>query len=322
MMNSENQSTSKPPKKRLPQLSRASKDDLFGFRLTERDHAILQAVYEYRALTGEQIEALFFSRSARTQRNNRLKGLYHHGFLGRTEQPQSLTEGRKPFVYWLDMKGAELLALEYGCDVTELDWNPRGHVVKPLFLDHLLATNDIRIAVSRAAAQQGFVIEEWRDDKTLHKEHAQDKVAIKNSQGKVEYTSIIPDGYFVLKTGTARYRFFVEADRRTVTGEATTLGTRDWSRKVLAYLAFFRSNIPETRYGSRRFRVLTVTTGAKRLANLRAVTEKMGGQRKFWFTTFASATAEQILTEAVWEVATGDTPRSLIDRDSSISAGS
>jgi predicted transcriptional regulator len=89
-------------KQRLPQLQRASKDTLPSFRLTERDIEIIQAVYAYRALTTDHIETLLFSPSTHSRCLFRLKNLYHHGFLLRTEQPQSLTEGRKPFVYWLD----------------------------------------------------------------------------------------------------------------------------------------------------------------------------------------------------------------------------
>lgn len=290
-------------RKRLPRLTRAAGDTLPGFRLTERDTAIIEAVYAYRALTATQIEQLFFSPSTRTQRNLRLKLLYHHGFLLRTEQPQSLTEGRKPFVYWLDKKGAELLAINREIEVSEIDWHPRTHLVGSLFLAHLLATNDVRIAISLAADKQGFVLDAWQDDKTLRKEHVGETVTIKGAQGGLEQVSVVPDGYGELDTGDHLYRFFIEVDRRTVTGASEKSGSHDWARKIRAYIAYYNSDKIAAKYGSRGGRVLTVTTGEKRAANLKVITEREGGKGRFWFTTFAQATAERILTQPIWTVA-------------------
>ena len=68
--------------------------------------AAIQSVYEFRALTTEQIAALHFrTKAGRTHCQTRLKLLYHHGYLFRDEQPIKLTEGRRPLVYFLDRKG-------------------------------------------------------------------------------------------------------------------------------------------------------------------------------------------------------------------------
>ena len=85
-----------------------------NIRLTTRDIAILEAVYTYRALTTQHIETLLFSPSTRSRCSLRLKYLYHHGYVLRTGQPQELTAGRKPYVYWLAPKGAALLARNQG----------------------------------------------------------------------------------------------------------------------------------------------------------------------------------------------------------------
>lgn len=272
-------------------------------RLTARDIAILEAVYAYRALTTEQIQRLFFAPSTRSQCLLRLKLLFHHGFLKRGEQPQTMTEGRKPFVYWLDRTGAEFIAIQQECEVADLDWQPKQHLVKYLYLDHLLATNDVRIAFSLAAQTHGYTIPTWRDDKTLKRDHAHDTVTLRGPEGGIEQAAVVPDGYFVLDTGEHHYQQSLEVDRRTVTGEATRSGAHDWARKVAVYLAYIRSGKYEARYGSMKGRIITVTTGEKRLANLQAITEKAGGKARFWFTTFAQATPEAILTEPIWAVA-------------------
>src|SRR5688500_17597587 len=86
-----------PRKIRLPRSQRAGAALLPGFRLTRRDIAVVDAVYRYRALTTPLVEQLLFSPSTRSRCRLRLKYLYHHGYLRRAEQPQTLTEGRKPF---------------------------------------------------------------------------------------------------------------------------------------------------------------------------------------------------------------------------------
>src|SRR5262245_19253988 len=104
-------------KQRLPRLRRARSEQLPGFSLTQRDIAIVQAVWENRALTAEHIETLFFPQSVvqgrkQTHSNcqTRLRQLYHRGLLLRTEQPTAIGEPRKPLVYWLDRAGAQLIA--------------------------------------------------------------------------------------------------------------------------------------------------------------------------------------------------------------------
>jgi hypothetical protein len=46
---------------------------------------------------------------------------------------------------------------------------------------------------------------------------------------------------------------------------------------------------------------------------LKAGTEEVEGQRRFWFTTLEAVNPETILTTPIWQVATEDTPRVLIE---------
>ena len=86
-------------------------------------------------------------------------------------------------------------------------------------------------------------------------------------------------------------------------GVSSKSGRRDWARKVRAYSAFYESGQYAQRYSAEQFRVLTVTTGAVRLANLKTITEEAGGGRRFWFTTYEQLTSQTAFSAPVWSVA-------------------
>jgi hypothetical protein len=232
----------------------------------------------------------------------RLKLLFHHGYLFRDEQPTKLTEGRRPLVHFLDQKGAALLQ-ERGFWQEEIDWRPEHNQVGSSFIEHLLRTNDVRVAMVVAAEKGGFTIKKWLDDGTLKRRQMKDHVTFTGPQGARLKAAVIPDGYFIL--GNAEYdsHHFLEVDLRTVTGQSGRWGRRDWHRKVRAYLAYYHSGQYEKRYGTTKGRVLTVTTGERRLENLKTITEKAGGRSRFWFSTFEQLTPDAVLTQPIWQVA-------------------
>lgn len=308
------------PKRKHLRLKRMKAVELPNFQLTPRDSEIVEAVYTYRALSTPQIDALFFSgqHTARQRRQpssrcqHRLKLLFHAGFLRRKEQAQVLSDGRKPLVYFLDRHGAMYLAELAGCTVPELDWDRQEHEVGLQFLDHLLLSNDIRVAVTLAARTRGYTLMDWRDERTLRRDHHTEQIAIASEGGK-QQVRLVPDGFFSLETQSAKYHQFLEVDRATSTLHAGHTGKRDWARKVAAYLAYFRSGAYQQRYHVRSFRILTVTTSHKRLQHLKQVTEEAGGKARFWFTTADKITGASILTEPIWQVASrSDEPFSFV----------
>lgn len=306
--------TSPSAKKKLPRLKRVGTEALPGFQLTERDIEILKAVYTYRALSTPQIDALFFERADQNAAPgrvssrclHRLKLLFHAGFLRRKEQAQTLSEGRKPLVYFLDRRGAQYLAELAGCSVRELDWDRQGHEVGALFLDHLLLTNEVLVSVIVAARAHGYTLTDWRDERELRRVHHNEQISIPGPDGKPQKVTLIPDGFFSLDTPTARYHQFLEIDRATSTLVVGQAGKRDWARKVATYLAYFRSGAYQERYQTQSMRILTVTTSPKRLRHLKEVTEEAGGKARFWFTTVDKITPATILTEPIWHVASRD----------------
>jgi len=292
-----------------------STDELPGFQLTPRDREILQSVCDYRAMSTPQIDALFFARAgerADTSRLSsrcldRLRKLSLHGLLRRVEQAQTLSEGRKPLVYFLDRRGAEYLAARNGCTVDELDWDRQGYDVKSLFLDHLLVSNDFRVAMTLAARAHGYSLPEWRDERALRRVHQHEPVEIvrENKKGvKKRYeVALIPDGYFILETERYKYHHFLEIDLGTSTLQTSDPSRRSWARKVAAYLEYYNSEAYQERYHTDSLRILTITTSETRLEHLKQVTEDADGKGRFWFTTIHNISTSTILTAPIWHKA-------------------
>lgn len=284
-----------------------------GFKLTPRDGEIIDAVWRYRCLTTPQIARLFFPTPTDTVSSQclaRLRHLTAAGYLDRREQPQIRSDGRKPSLFFLGKSGAGFLVEEIGVEPQDLGWKSTDNNASWIFLSHLLATNDVRIAVTLATRARGWTIETWLDDRTLQKA-ARDYVELPDGEGKRFRAAVVPDGYFVLSDGTYLYHQFLEVDRGTVTADAARLEKRDWARKVQIYLEYYRSGLFQTRYKTRSCRILTVTPTQARLATLKRVTEASGGRNRFWFTTMDQIRPDTVLSEKIWSAASSDEPHSL-----------
>jgi len=286
------------------------------FSLTERDAEALMAICTYRALVPQQVEQILgfnptYVNGVRKTHSNcerRLRLLTQHGYLIRTEQMMGRT-GRRPLVYWLSPHGAAEVALARGVSMSELDWRPRQHEVGQLFLDHVLSCNDFRISVTLAAKRLGVQLVEWLDDTMLRREYASDKVTILNKEGKPEQAFLVPDSYVVLNEAGDIRRAAVEVDRRTVTGASEISGQHDWQRKIAVYQAWFqRGGLHEKRYGTHAGRVLVITTGQRRLENLKRITERVleeQGEKqaaRYWFTTADQVTPDSVISQPIWAV--------------------
>jgi hypothetical protein len=312
-------------KRPRPRLTRVPEEKLPGFRLTKRAIQMVEATYKYRALTPQLYELLFFPKGpivkgkpkiqANCQRH--LRELYHRSFLLRTEQPATLTSSSRPLVYWLDQRGAALIAQHRGIEVPQLDWRPGQYRVGPMHIDHLLDTNRVRISIVLAAQALGWTIAEWRDDLTLKREHAQDEIALRTEQG-VKKHRIIPDGYGVLTRAVSAededvMRLVLEVDRSTSTLDSPA-GHRDWATKLSLYREYLRpGGLAEQHFGTNAGRVLIVTLGEQRLANLKRLIESQGGRRRYWLTSLERAIRENILSTPIWQVASADGFYSLLD---------
>src|SRR5690606_14378157 len=270
-------------------------------RLMARDLEILKAVHDFRIVRGNQLQALFFG--SQSTASYRLLRLYQHGFLDRHFLPTLGGIASSPALYTLGKRGVDILRRTLDGGPKDIRKPPNHRALSPLFLEHLLQINDFRVAVTVAAREQGYTLELWLDDFQLKANY--DRVVIEVPNRRRREVSLIPDGYFVLQVPQGRACFFLEMDRGTMTRGRF----RD---KVLAYQAYITSGQYEKRYGTRSLRVLTVTTGPKRLENLKAEAEEARGGRVFWFTTIDQVMTETIIDKPIWKVLEQATPQVLI----------
>ena len=156
-----------------------------------------------------------------------------------------------------------------------------------------------------SARQHGWELTKWLDDKTLKDPRQKDTVTLIGPKGGRESVAVVPDGYFVLEAGEFVYHHFLEVDRGTETGQASG-GRHDWARKIHAYLEYYQSGSYKARYETKSLRILTVTTGERRLTNLKAITHEADRLAQFWFTTQELATTRDVLSEPIWQITDQD----------------
>lgn len=292
-----------------------------GIRLTTRDAQILETLHAVGYLTTHQIRALFFMEGQHEAMGptkaceRRMRLLHWAGLVRRIEQPVKRGEGSKPFIYALSKKGVEFLITETGIDPADIDWHPQSFEANVPFLNHLLTTTDLRIALVKACKQAGVELIEWIDERELRMGKMFDYVMLPGTNGQPIKTAVIPDAVFILERNGKRALFFVEIDMRTVTVNPSLLEKKGWSKKIRTYDLYLSSPEFLERYEGRRARILTVTTGEKRLSNLKKVTERVADENKalFWFTTFDLALDPvQLFTVPIWTVAGDDMRHTLL----------
>ena len=300
-------------KKYLPSHKRA--DNPPSMRLTKRDMDIIRAVYRYRLLSSPQIEALFFPfppdkpHSRQTSCQRRLQLLFHHNYLDRVPVPVILGEGRKPSVYELAKKGADLMARESGQDRADIGWEPNYDTYGQSFIDHTLAVNNLRVVVELLCQHSDLELQEWVGESDFRTAAYKERVPYRMRGARV--TRIFPDGYFAILTpfSDKLLHFFVEVDRGTMTNSR-------WQEKMRAYSQYRSSGLSQQHYQTRNFRVLAIAPTQARLKNLLKASEKVGADHHFWFTEEAHIDIWQPekLLELIWQVGTKSEKESLFSK--------
>lgn len=260
--------------------------------LMPRDLEALKAVYEYRAITHSQLTRLVFENNHPSIATRRLYTLYHNGYLERMFLPARGGVAVSPTVYLLGEKGAHELSLRG--EYLNFYWSKDHLKIGTLFLSHTLAISEFRLNITLACRAAGISILEWRGERELKKDY--DKVTVTSPTGATRTIPIIPDSYFVLQTPQGKRHFVLELDRGTMEGKR-------FKAKVEGYTEYFKSGAYKERFGTKSLRVVTVTESQRRMKNLKAITERAGGKSRFWFASLDTLTDENILTEAVWQVA-------------------
>jgi hypothetical protein len=282
-------------------------DSIARLQLTLRDVAILEDIYTARYMTVPQIQALYWREKRgghigpRRACQRRMQQLFQHELVRRIEPLIRYSEGKKPLIYALAKKGAQLLVNEVGIEFAQLDYKAQSAEENYPFLQHLLDTTDVRIAFTEAAEVAGLQLELWRNERELKSEGLSDVIVLTDPDGKQHKAAVVPDAVVCLNRSGKRAVFLIEIDRRTVTVEPSKWEKRGWVRKVRQYTAYFQSEGYKNRYGDLVAQVLTITTGDKRLAHLKQATEIAEGGKRFWFTTFDQVQQANLLTSPIWQ---------------------
>ena len=268
-------------------------------QLTKRDMSILELLLVYRYLTRAQVQQLVFPRPdearAHSRKNvvsKRLKLLYHNEYVDRIHPPIASSQGSSPIVYCLDRKGARFLASRLELEVRDMPWRKRQRERGLLFLEHTLAINDFRIAVTLAVRSGSHRIISWRDERSLRGSVPKDCIleVVRDMR-----RTVVPDAFFTLDVEGRRASFYLELDRGHVEGARMRA-------RFKAYGEYYSSGLYEQQFGAKGLRVLTVTTTEKRLENLKEWVESEKSRRLFWFTTQDLVAPGAVLRERIWQV--------------------
>jgi hypothetical protein len=287
-----------------------------AFSMQPRDCDILEIIGLCGALTSEQIGLYIWETvgvytdktkvnpdniylpkiTVQSNGQRRMKLLHEAGFVQRVERFQTLREGKKSYFYTLTATGAEALASVRG----DIFWRKTDSRLRPNYVEHLIMTNDVRLAIMRLAKKDnpsGLQLIKWRDELTLANKHKDLKIPIGiNPDKTIAYASLVPDAYAVLCNYDGHEnRFFIEVDRGSETAISTNATYRTWEYKIGLYMRFIFPLKDETEsisiytklYQKPYAKLLTITTSEERRERLIAASEKVGAQKRFWFTTHA-----------------------------------
>lgn len=237
-----------------------------------------------------------------------MQALFNHGYV---QMPEEEDAYRVPFgevIYWLDKKGAELVAGLRGETLAHFPWRrkPRWSMVT-----HDLLVNDVRIAVQETCEKApNLKLSEWVTDSTFRADP--DAVSIRTRTLRSKTRQVIPDAFFTIERLTRgeerkreKFSFLLEVDM------ATESNSRFAQEKVKAGRAYLGSSAYKKRFGVSYGRYLIVTTGEKRLSYLKRTAERAGGEKLFYFTTFEELNAESVLFGKIWQLA-GSSERTAI----------
>lgn len=242
---------------------------------------------------------MIFGKDTRsTQCEERLKRLYHNGYVERRSQG-TIYQDNKPLVYMLTEKGAQILCEQYGVRREEIYWNPKYNTISNYHLQHVVQTSETRINFMRACERLNYELV-WLDEMAIRHHNLYDTFTYHTPSGWTKKTILIPDGFFTIETTQGLLSCFLEIDRGTETLSTVAekfakyvsyLKTEEY---LVRYAAFDEDNYEIHPY------VLTITTSQQRLVNLQEVASDVGADDIYLFSTFAETTHDRILQDAVW----------------------
>lgn len=266
--------------------------------LQSRDREILVTVYGHRFLSSEQIRDMFFGCTTRS--NARMRKLWENEYLDRHYLLPLAFHGSSQTIYSLGPRGVDMVTESLGVDRAEVKRNrDKDCQLNPFFIEHILSINDFRISFQGAVERHHELqFERWINERDIQDEY---KV---HRNGKVIKHRIRPDGYGRYWYKEKLYSCFLELDRSTETDGK-------FEGKVRSYMDYRRSGRYRQTFGVRFFRVLVVGITARRLSNLKRITEGTA-DGLFWFATLGEI-REGKMFDAIWTRAGQAETCSLLD---------
>lgn len=260
--------------------------------ITERDLEALSRLDELRLMNSHQLRSLFGKEFAR----DRLKRLYHHGYIDRVDAQRRVRllkgGGSEPLILALTNKGAKLLRVHRRLLNDRRDWSERNRLLKPGSLAHPLAVSEVAVAFEKMAeASESF---------SLHRRPHRPSLLAPGREAPLipdlVHELIYSDGHKVV--------LFIEVDCGTEPNRRHPKSALQSLRsKFEGYLAYTRSGLVELEFGTKACRILTVVTGGKRKVEnvARVVHDLCGGVGvdRFLFATMNDLQSDQ-RDEPIW----------------------
>src|SRR3990170_3343714 len=260
-----------------------------AWRTTPRDLDILVAVYRFRFLTRQLVELAFFSREdgdfdrRSSLAARRLQVLYEAGYVQRLVMPVLPGTGRSPAVYALSSRGADAVAAHLGVDRGEVDWTPKHNRATAFFMEHTLAIARLWASLEAALLDTDLRVANWMSEAQLRR---WDKRVFDREVHR--WVPVRPDGYFRLwRSRRSSLPCFVEVDMGTETNGR-------FVQKMRGYQVYRREE-RRGKSGIADFRLLVVTSGVRRLENLRRVSSKAVDQDFCLFATLNDLHPSRVL---------------------------
>lgn len=234
--------------------------------ISERDDAIIHAVYTYRYLTSEQITRLFFSKGSGSHVRVIIKSLSDAEYLYRFHLPVR-TKGEIPYVYTLGSKGMKYLKRLETDGITR--FRSTVSEVSYQHITHTLALNDMLIAASLlCTSEPGISLNDLRHEWYLKHTPLTVKVTNTSSSGKkAEIITVVPDAFLDFRFRVnGKYRgspIWLELDRGTE-------GVKQFKRKIRGLLTAVLSPQYEELFNTKAVTIAFATTAeGNRLTHMR-----------------------------------------------------
>jgi hypothetical protein len=304
------------------------------FQITERDEEILKIVARHWFITSAQIITLIkamFPETSEQQILRRLQLAFHSGFLSRPKaQVDSYKAGggSRPIVYALGNKGIDLLAAKHDFRRVSVDWTARARTAVRGEIDHTLEITEFMVGLEVACRRRGTlqvihfdeILASIAPEETAKSRRPYQWPVTLRWKGTDLVLHPTPDRIFGIRDlerreGANRKFFFAEMDRGTMPTERKDLSKTSYLRKLVGYAHTYRHDVHTRRYNLPNVRVITITPGRQRIANIIATyrehTAVLVSPKFFLFADRTGLNHAEDFLDYPWLDAAGDQHRLL-----------